>query len=46
MCRGLFACLKMQWIRIGILTGSALREREYRLEGKARYVNVQGSVDW
>ena len=34
----------MHWLRVGILAGRALRERQFTLEREARYVNVQGSV--
>ena len=37
----------MQWLQVGILAGSAHRERQcmYRvLQGEAQYVNVHGNV--
>ena len=36
----------MQWPRVEILDGRALRERQCTLEGEAWYVNVWGSVHW
>ena len=33
--------LEIQWVRVGILAGKALRERQCTLEGEAQYANVQ-----
>ena len=40
--------LDTQWLQVGILAGRALRERQYQyiLEGRAKCVNVWGSVHW
>ena len=36
--------LEMQWLRVEILAGRALIERQCTLEENAQYVNVRGSV--
>ena len=41
---GYCTSLKLQWLWVGILAGKALRERQFTLEGEARYVNVRSSV--
>ena len=38
--------LEMQWLRVGMLAGRAVRERQFTLVGEGRYVNRQGSVHW
>ena len=38
------SALEMQKLRVGILAGRALKERQCMLEGQAQFVNLQGSV--
>ena len=44
VAHGEYTNLQIQRLRVGILAGRAVRERQCTLEGEARYVNVQGSV--
>ena len=38
-------CLKMQWLRVGVFAGRALRQRQCTLEG-APVCKCMGSVHW